>query len=162
MDTVRENLEGAKYTLAVNAAAKAMGINDFADIAAKSDALEGKIFGIEPGNDGNRLIQSMIDENAFDLKDFEVVESSEQGLLAQAQPGTPNEHPGGGPRRRVRRMARGRRVRGRGQGRDELGRAGGDGDVRAPADEERERRETKAAAHEEHARQHPDQPGEAQ
>ncbi|MGI9390681.1 MAG: choline ABC transporter substrate-binding protein [Boseongicola sp.] len=83
VDTVRANLQGAKYTLAVNKVAADLGIGSFADIAAQSDALEGKIFGIEPGNDGNRLIQSMIDENAFGLSGFEVAESSEQGMLAQ-------------------------------------------------------------------------------
>ncbi|MFG6529072.1 MULTISPECIES: choline ABC transporter substrate-binding protein [unclassified Sulfitobacter] len=93
VDTVRANLEGAKYTLAVNKAAADMGIKTFADIAANADALEGKIYGIEPGNDGNRLIQSMIDENAFDLKDFEVVESSEQGMLAQVQRASRKEEP---------------------------------------------------------------------
>ncbi len=83
VDTVRENLEGAKYTLAVNKAAADMGIASFADIAAHKDALDGKIYGIEPGNDGNRLIMDMIDQNAFGLTGFEVVESSEQGMLAQ-------------------------------------------------------------------------------
>ena len=73
VDTVRANLEGAKYTLAVNKAAADMGITSFDAIAAKADALDGKIYGIEPGNDGNRLIQSMIDDDAFGLKDFEVV-----------------------------------------------------------------------------------------
>ena len=81
--TIRANLEGAKYTLATNAAGAALGIADFADIAAQKDALDGKIYGIEPGNDGNRLIQSMIDADAFGLSGFEVVESSEQGMLAQ-------------------------------------------------------------------------------
>ena len=83
VDTVRANLQGAKYTLATNKAGADLGITSFAAIAAQADALDGKIYGIEPGNDGNRLIQSMIDDNAFDLKEFEVVESSEQGMLAQ-------------------------------------------------------------------------------
>ncbi len=83
VETVRANLEGAKYTLAVNAAAAELGIKDFGDISAHSDALDGKIFGIEPGNDGNRLIQSMIDGDSFGLSGFEVAESSEQGMLAQ-------------------------------------------------------------------------------
>jgi len=83
VDTLRANLEGAKYTLAVNKAAADLGIGNFADIAANKDALEGKIYGIEPGNDGNRLIMDMIDQDAFGLKGFEVVESSEQGMLAQ-------------------------------------------------------------------------------
>jgi glycine betaine/proline transport system substrate-binding protein len=83
VDTVRENLEGAKYTLAVNKPAMDLGIADFADIVAQSDALEGKIYGIEPGNDGNRLIMDMIAADAFGLSGFDVVESSEQGMLAQ-------------------------------------------------------------------------------
>tara|TARA_R110002049_G_scaffold10127_3_gene50376 strand:- start:78808 stop:79728 length:921 start_codon:yes stop_codon:yes gene_type:complete len=93
VDTVRANLEGAKYTLAVNKAAADMGIKTFADIAAHKDALEGKIYGIEAGNDGNRLIQSMIDDNAFELAAFEVVESSEQGMLAQVQRATRKQEP---------------------------------------------------------------------
>ena len=85
VDTVRVNLEGAKYTLATNAAGVAAGITDFASIAAASDALDAKIYGIEAGNDGNRLIQDMIDSGSFGLDGFEVVESSEQGMLAQVE-----------------------------------------------------------------------------
>jgi glycine betaine/proline transport system substrate-binding protein len=83
VDTVRTNLEGAKYTLATNAAGAALGIKDFADIATHKDALDGKIYGIEPGNDGNRLIQDMIASGPFGLDGFEIVESSEQGMLAE-------------------------------------------------------------------------------
>ncbi len=83
VDTVRTNLEGAKYTLATNAAGAALGIRDFADIAPNKDALEGRIYGIEPGNDGNRLIIGMIDENKFGLAGFQVMESSEQGMLSE-------------------------------------------------------------------------------
>jgi len=83
VDTVRMNLAGAKYTLATNAAGAALGITDFASIAAHGDALEDRIYGIEPGNDGNRLILDMIAADAFGLNGFEVVESSEQGMLAQ-------------------------------------------------------------------------------
>ncbi|WP_137136143.1 choline ABC transporter substrate-binding protein [Rhizobium sp. FKY42] len=77
------NLEGAKYTLATNAKGAELGIKDFKDIAKFSKELGGKIYGIEPGNDGNRLILDMIAKNTFGLKSFEVVESSEQGMLAQ-------------------------------------------------------------------------------
>ncbi len=77
------NLEGAKYTLAVPSYLAEKGLRDFADIVRFRDELDGKIYGIEPGNDGNRLIQQMIDENAFGLRGFELVESSEQGMLAE-------------------------------------------------------------------------------
>lgn len=83
VETIGMNLTGAKYTLAVNKAASDGGIKDFADIAKYKEQLEGNIYGIEPGNDGNRLIQGMIDKDAFGLKGFKVVESSEQGMLAQ-------------------------------------------------------------------------------
>ncbi|WP_372423411.1 choline ABC transporter substrate-binding protein [Salinarimonas chemoclinalis] len=79
------NLTGAKYTLAVPAYLAEQGLTDFADIATFADALDGEIYGIEPGNDGNRLIQSMIDEDMFGLGSFRLVESSEQGMLAQVR-----------------------------------------------------------------------------
>ncbi|WP_284776617.1 choline ABC transporter substrate-binding protein [Agrobacterium sp. lyk4-40-TYG-31] len=83
VETIRENLTGAKYTLATNAKGAELGIKDFKDIAAHSDDLSGKIYGIEPGNDGNRLILGMVEKDSFGLKSFDVVESSEQGMLAQ-------------------------------------------------------------------------------
>ena len=93
VETVRTNLEGAKYTLATNEAGAALGIKDFADIAKNADALESRIYGIEPGNDGNRLILSMVEGDAFGLKSFEVVESSEQGMLAEVDRATGKEKP---------------------------------------------------------------------
>jgi glycine betaine/proline transport system substrate-binding protein len=83
VETVRTNLEGAKYTLATNEAGAALGIKDFADIAKNKDALEGNIYGIEPGNDGNRLILSMIEADTMGMGAMNVVESSEQGMLAE-------------------------------------------------------------------------------
>ena len=80
---MRANLHGAKYTLATNAAGAALGIKDFASIAKHADELKGVIYGIEPGNDGNRLIMDMIEKDAFGLKTFKVRESSEQGMLSQ-------------------------------------------------------------------------------
>ncbi|SDH88474.1 choline ABC transporter substrate-binding protein [Alloyangia pacifica] len=93
VDTVRANLEGAKYTLATNAAGAALGIADFADIAAHADELDETIYGIEPGNDGNRLILDMIEADAFGLKAFDVKESSEQGMLAQVDRATKRDEP---------------------------------------------------------------------
>ncbi|MBM7062296.1 choline ABC transporter substrate-binding protein [Pseudomonas sp. UL073] len=85
VETLRANLEGAKYTLAVPAYVYDGGLHDFADIARFKDKLDGKLYGIEPGNDGNRLIQSMIDKNAFQLGKFKLVESSEAAMLAQVR-----------------------------------------------------------------------------
>lgn len=93
VETVRVNLVGAKYTLATNAAGAALGIDSFDDIAGQAEALEGQIYGIEPGNDGNRLILDMIGQDAFGLSSFELVESSEQGMLAQVERATGRDEP---------------------------------------------------------------------
>lgn len=83
IEIVRANLEGAKYTLAVPKTIYDAGLKTFADIARFKDQLGGKIYGIEPGNDGNRLILGMIEADQFGLGGFELVESSEQGMLSQ-------------------------------------------------------------------------------
>jgi glycine betaine/proline transport system substrate-binding protein len=84
VDTVRVNLTGAKYTLAVSNSLAEQGLTDFSKIAEFAEQLDSKIYGIEPGNDGNRLILDMIEADAFGLGGFTLVESSEQGMLAQA------------------------------------------------------------------------------
>lgn len=83
VEVLRENLKGTQYTLATNAKGAELGIKTFADIAANKDALDGKIYGIEAGNDGNRLILDLIEKDTYGLSAMELVESSEQGMLAQ-------------------------------------------------------------------------------
>lgn len=85
VESIKKNLEGAKYTLAVPKAVYDAGVKTFADIAKFADKFDNRIYGIEPGNDGNRLIQTMIDQNAFGLKGFDVIESSEAGMLSQVK-----------------------------------------------------------------------------
>jgi glycine betaine/proline transport system substrate-binding protein len=82
---MRANMPGAKYTLAVPAYAYEAGLHDFSDIARYADKLGHKIYGIEEGNDGNEIIQSMIDRDMFGLGDFELIPSSEAGMLGQVQ-----------------------------------------------------------------------------
>lgn len=91
VEDIVTNLEGAKYTLAVPTYTYEAGLKDFADIAKFKDKLDGKIYGIEAGNDGNRLILDMIDKNQFDLGGFELVESSEAGMLAAVQKAVPSK-----------------------------------------------------------------------
>ena len=88
VETVGANLEGAKYTLAVTQGAYDAGLKDFTDIAKFKDKLGGKIYGIEPGNDGNRLVLDVIKNPKFGLEGFELVESSEAGMLAQVAKST--------------------------------------------------------------------------
>ncbi|MDG0025039.1 choline ABC transporter substrate-binding protein [Trinickia sp. Y13] len=82
------NLTGAKYTLAVPDYVYNGGLKTFADIQKYADKLGGRIYGIEPGNDGNALIKKMIDANQFGLGKFKLVESSEAGMLVQVNKAT--------------------------------------------------------------------------
>jgi glycine betaine/proline transport system substrate-binding protein len=93
VESVRANLTGAKYTLAVPKYLYDQGLKSFEDIAKFSDQLDGKIYGIEPGNDGNRLILDMIEKDAFGLSGFEVAESSEAGMLAQVARAARSDEP---------------------------------------------------------------------
>jgi glycine betaine/proline transport system substrate-binding protein len=79
------NLKGAKYTLAVPSYAYDAGLKDFKDIHGFAAALNNSIYGIEPGNDGNRLVLKMLKQDQFGLGDFKLIESSEQGELAQVE-----------------------------------------------------------------------------
>ncbi len=85
VEVVRANLEGAKYTMAVPAYTYAAGLHDFADIQKFAGKLDHKIYGIEPGNDGNRHVLDLIKSNTDGLGDFHLVESSEQGMLAEVE-----------------------------------------------------------------------------
>jgi glycine betaine/proline transport system substrate-binding protein len=79
------NLNGAKYTLAVPAYAYAAGLKDFKDIQRFAAQLNDSIYGIEPGNDGNRHVLDMLKQDQFGLGGFKLIESSEQGMLAQVE-----------------------------------------------------------------------------
>jgi glycine betaine/proline transport system substrate-binding protein len=83
IDTVVRNLEGAKFTLAVNQALYDKGLHDVKDIVKFKSQLQGKIYGIESGNEGNRNILKIINDPLLNLKGWELVESSEAGMLAQ-------------------------------------------------------------------------------
>jgi len=85
VEVVGANLTGAKYTLAVPAYTYEAGLHDFADIQRFAGELKHEIYGIEPGNDGNRLLLGLIKKNEFALGNFKLVESSEQGMLAQVE-----------------------------------------------------------------------------
>lgn len=79
------NMEGAQYTLAAPSYVIEGGLKSFSDIAKYADKLDSKIYGVEEGNDGNEVILSMIQNNLFDLGTFELIPSSEAGMLGQVQ-----------------------------------------------------------------------------
>jgi glycine betaine/proline transport system substrate-binding protein len=85
VETISQNLEGAGYGLVVPTYVADAGVKSLKDIGPNKDKFAGKIYGIEPGNDGNRIVLGMIDNKANGLDGFELVESSEAGMLSQAE-----------------------------------------------------------------------------
>ena len=84
VDVIGANLPtGAFYTLAVPEYTWNKGLKDFKDISKFKDSLKAKFIGIEPGNDGNRHILDMIKDPKYNLAGFELIESSEAGMLAE-------------------------------------------------------------------------------
>ncbi|MBA1146316.1 choline ABC transporter substrate-binding protein [Ectothiorhodospiraceae bacterium WFHF3C12] len=88
VEQVVANLEGAKYTLAVPTYVWEAGVKSFSDLDKYKDKFDGRILGIEAGNDGNQIIQSMIDKDAFGLGDWQLMPSSEAGMLTQVKRST--------------------------------------------------------------------------
>ena len=85
VEDLTTNLTGAGYGLVVPAYVAEAGVKDLSDLSKNADKFDKKIYGIEPGNDGNRIVLGMIDDANNNLSGWELVESSEQGMLAQAQ-----------------------------------------------------------------------------
>lgn len=83
IETIHMNLEGAKFTWAVPSYVYEAGVTDFADLAAHADKFDSKLYGIEPGS--NELMLNVVAADDFGLGDWEVVESSEQGMLSQVE-----------------------------------------------------------------------------
>lgn len=85
IEVPRVNLEGAIIGFAVPKATFDEGLKTYADIAAFADELGHKIYSIEPGSSANATIGEMIASDKFGLGDFDLVESSEQAMLAQVE-----------------------------------------------------------------------------
>ncbi|MEH6578510.1 MAG: choline ABC transporter substrate-binding protein [Amphritea sp.] len=85
IDIIGENLEGAKFTLAVPRYAYDAGVKDFSDLAKFDNKFRQRIYGIEAGAPANQLLQKMIDSGDFDLTKWRLVESGEQGVMSQVK-----------------------------------------------------------------------------
>ncbi len=88
---VRANLEGALFTLAVPKYVYEAGVKSSEDLKKHAERFKNKIHGIEPGNDGNRTVLDMIKSDTYGLRQFKLVESSEQGMLGEVQRAVANK-----------------------------------------------------------------------
>ena len=80
---VGANLPAARFTLAVPDYVAATGVKDFADLQKNADKFNHKIYGIAPGAPANQNLKKMLEKQDFGLKNWQLVESSESGMLAQ-------------------------------------------------------------------------------
>ena len=85
VESVGTNLDNAGYGLVVPDYVAEAGVKSLADLGKFKDKFHGKIYGIEAGNDGNRIISTMIADAKNNLAGFELVESSEAGMLTEAE-----------------------------------------------------------------------------
>jgi glycine betaine/proline transport system substrate-binding protein len=81
IETVRVNLTGAKYTFAVPTYVWEAGVKDFKDLAQFADKFDRKMYGIDAGS--NQPMVDSVAEPANKLEGWEVVESSEVGMLTE-------------------------------------------------------------------------------
>jgi glycine betaine/proline transport system substrate-binding protein len=85
VENIGVNLDGAGYGLVVPQYVADAGVKSLGDLGKFKDKFSGKIYGIEAGNDGNRIIGTMIADAKNNLAGFELVESSEAGMLTEAE-----------------------------------------------------------------------------
>jgi glycine betaine/proline transport system substrate-binding protein len=78
-----DNLSGLRFTLAVPSYVAEAGIKSVGDLSGHADRFDRKIYSIEPGSAVNENIRRMLDAGAYGLSGWEMVESSEQGMLGQ-------------------------------------------------------------------------------
>ena len=88
VEVLGQNLAGAKFTLAVPTYVSDAGVKTFADLAAHTEKFGGKIYAIEPGS--NQPLLDMVAENRHGLGEWDIVESSEAGMLSQVSRMYPN------------------------------------------------------------------------
>jgi glycine betaine/proline transport system substrate-binding protein len=79
--SVAINLDETIYTLAVPKYAWDAGVKSHADLNKFGNRFDRKVIGIEPGNDGNKLVLDMIKNNTYDLGKWELVEGSAEAMM---------------------------------------------------------------------------------
>lgn len=79
------NLPEATFSVAVNREACDAGVTSHEDLDQYKDRFDSKIYGIEPGNDGNQVVIDMIANDTYGLEDWEILESSTNGMLSEVE-----------------------------------------------------------------------------
>ncbi|GAB6139229.1 ABC transporter substrate-binding protein [Halanaerobaculum tunisiense] len=91
IENVQVNLEEALYQTAVPEYVWEAGVKSMEDLHKHADKFDHKIVGIEPGNDGNKIIKDAIANNIYQLGDWELVTGSTAAMLSAVGKATRNE-----------------------------------------------------------------------
>src|SRR6056297_3296995 len=82
---VRVNLLDVVYKTAVPTYVWEAGVKSFKDLNEHADKFNSTVYGIEPGNEGNLIIQKAIDNDTYNLGDRKLQASSTAGMLTSAK-----------------------------------------------------------------------------
>ena len=85
VESAATNLPEATFSVAVNKEACDAGVTSHEDLDQYKDRFDSTIYGIEPGNDGNQVVIDMIANDTYGLGDWEIVESSTNGMLSEVE-----------------------------------------------------------------------------
>ena len=90
---VANNVDGAQMTLAVPEYLYESGIKSFADLDENRDQFDGEIHGFGAGSAASEILHNAIDNDTWGLGDWQVVDTSEVGMLSAARDAISREEP---------------------------------------------------------------------
>lgn len=90
---VANNVDGAQMTLAVPEYLFEDGLQSFADLDDYRDQLDGEIHGFGAGSAASEILNNAIDNDTWGLGDWQLVDTSEVGMLSAARDAISREEP---------------------------------------------------------------------
>ncbi len=90
---VANNVDGAQMTLAVPEYLYESGIQSFADLDKNREQFDGEIYGFGAGSAASEILHNAIDNDTWGLGDWQVVDTSEVGMLSAAKDAISREEP---------------------------------------------------------------------
>ncbi|WP_163559390.1 ABC transporter substrate-binding protein [Halomonas sp. NO4] len=93
IQSLANNVDGAQMTLAVPEYLYEAGIQSFADLDENRERFEGQIHGFGAGSAASEILHGAIDDDAWGLGDWQVVDTSTVGMLSAARDAISREAP---------------------------------------------------------------------
>lgn len=90
---VANNVDGAQMTLAVPEYVYESGIQSFADLDENREQFDGEIYGFGAGSAASEILHNAIDNDTWGLGDWQVVDTSEVGMLSAASDAISRQEP---------------------------------------------------------------------